>query len=311
MKIIIVRSVSEKNRRLITSQFPGDWQIVIVSEEELKNTIKDADVLIPENSPVEPELLDTAKNLKLIQTGAGYDCVPVEECTKRGIYVANAAGMNAQAVAEHVFAFILCWFKNIIALDTALKKGIYVIDYVGAELSQKVIGIIGLGNIGRQVASLAAAFQMKILGYHHRQLDPKDDIEMTDLETLLKRSHIVSVHVALNDQTRHMIGSNEFELMQDNAFIINTSRGAVLDEVALIEALHNGNIGGAGLDVFEKEPLPQHSPLRDLKNVILTPHMAGEPDSLHFHGKRFKFFAQNIKRIAEGKAPKNVLNQFL
>jgi D-3-phosphoglycerate dehydrogenase len=295
LKIIIVRSVS------------------IISEEELKkkNEIKYADVLIPENSPIEPELLDTAKNLKLIQTGAGYDCVPVEECTKRGIYVANAAGMNAQAVAEHVLAFILCWFKNMITLDTALKKGNYVIDYVGAELSQKIIGIIGLGNIGRQVASLAAAFQMKILGYHHRQIDSQDNIEMTDFETLLKRSDIVSVHVALNDQTRQMIGSNEFELMQEDAFIINTSRGAVLDESALIEALRNGHIGGAGLDVFEEEPLPQNSPLRKLKNVILTPHMAGEPDSLHFHGKRFKFFAQNIKRIAEGKAPKNVLNQFL
>jgi D-3-phosphoglycerate dehydrogenase len=308
LKIIIVRTVSEKNRRLIASQFPGDWQIVIVSEKELKNKIKDADVLIPENSTVGPQLLDTAKNLKLIQTGAGYDCVSVEECTQRGIYVAKAAGMNAQAVAEHVFAFILCWFKNIITLDTALKKGNYVIDYVGAELSQKIIGIIGLGSIGKQVASLAAAFQMKILGYHYRQIDPQDDIEMTDLETLLKRSDIVSVHVALNDQTRHMIGSNEFELMQDNALIINTSRGAVLDESALIDALHNGSIGGAGLDVFEEEPLPPNSPLRKLKNVILTPHTAGEPDSLHFHGKRFKFFADNIRRVAEGKTPKNVLN---
>ena len=132
---------------------------------------------------------------------------------------------------------------------------------------------------------------------------------MTDLETLLKRSDIVSVHVALNDQTRHMIGSNEFELMQDDALIINTSRGAVLDEFALIEALYNGKIGGAGLDVFQEEPLPQDSPLRRLKNVILTPHMAGEPDSLHFHGKRFKFFAENISRIAQGKMPKNVLNK--
>ena len=309
MKIIIVRTVSEKNRRLIANQFPDDWQIVIASEEEVKNKIKDADVLIPENSPVDSQLLDTGKNLKLIQTGAGYDCVPVEECTKRGIYVANAAGMNARAVAEHVFAFILCWFKNIIILDRALKKGHYVIDYVGAELSQKIIGIIGLGNIGRQVASLAAAFQMKILGYHHRQLDPQDDIEMTDLETLLKSSDIVSVHVALNNQTRHMIGSNEFELMQDDALIINTSRGAVLDESALTEALQNGNIGGAGLDVFEEEPLPQNSPLRNLENVILTPHMAGEPDSLHFHSKRFRFFAENIRRVAEGKTPINVLNQ--
>ena len=310
MKVVIIRSASEKTNKLITHQFPEEWQVIIVPFKEVTKEIKDADVLIPENSPVEPELLDAAKNLKLIQTGAGYDCVPVEECTRRGIFVANAAGMNAQAVAEHVFAFILCWFKNIITLDRALKKGNYVIDYAGAELSQKTIGIIGLGNIGKQVASLAAAFRMKIRGYHHRQVDPQDDIEIGNLEPLLKRSDIVTVHVALNDQTRHMIGKNEFELMQNDALIINTSRGAVLDESALIEALHNGNIGGAGLDVFEEEPLPQNSPLRNLKNVILTPHTAGEPDSLHFHGKRFKFFAENIRRVAEGKTPKNVLNEW-
>jgi D-3-phosphoglycerate dehydrogenase len=310
LKVVIIRKVSKKTRQLIKRQFPEEWQIVIVPLEEVTNEIKDTDVLIPENSQIDPELLDKAKCLKLIQTGAGYDCVPIKECTKRGIYVANAAGMNTQAVAEHVFALILSWFKNIIALDTALKEGKDVIDYVGAELSEKIIGIVGLGNIGKQVVLLAASFQMKILGYHYRQIDIEDDIEMTDLPTLLKHSDIVTVHVALNDQTRHMMGRNEFELMKDDAFIINTSRGAVLDELALIEALQNGNIGGAGLDVFEKEPLPEDSPLRNLGNVILTPHMAGEPDSSHFHAKRFKFFAQNIKRIAEGKVPQNVLNQF-
>jgi len=309
LKVLIIRKVSEKTEQRIKRQFPEQWEIVTVPLEEVTNEIEDADVLIPENSPIDSELLDKAKCLKLIQTGAGYDCVPIEAATKRGIFVANAAGMNAQAVAEHVFALILSRFKNIIALDAALKKGKYVIDYVGAELSEKIIGIVGLGNIGKRVAHLAASFQMKILGYHYRQIEIEDDIEMTDLPTLLKHSDIVTVHVALNDQTRYMVGSNEFEVMKDDAFIINTSRGAVLDELALVEALQNDNIGGAGLDVFEKEPLPENSPLRNLGNVILTPHMAGEPDSSHFHAKRFKFFAKNIKRVAEGKAPQNGLNE--
>lgn len=309
MKAVIIRNVSEKTNKLITRQFPAEWQIVIVPFKEVTKEIEDAEVLIPENSPVEVELLDKAKNLKLIQTGAGYDCVPIEECTKRGIWVANAAGVNARAVAEHVFAFMLSWFKNIIALNAALKKGNYKIDYAGTELPGKIIGIIGLGNIGKHVARLAAAFQMKILGYHYRRIDTEDEIEMTDLETLLKRSDIITVHVALNDQTRHLLGTDEFRLMKSNVFFINTARGAVVDETALIEALRGRKIGGAGLDVFEKEPLPENSPLRNLDNVILTPHMAGEPDASYFHAKRFKFFAENIKRMAEGKVPKNTLNQ--
>jgi len=106
-----------------------------------------------------------------------------------------------------------------------------------------------------------------------------------------------------------MIGQDEFELMKKDAFLINASRGAVLDETALVEALKNKKIGGAGLDVFEEEPLPDNSPLRNLKNVILTPRTAGEPDGLFFHSKRFKFFAENIRRVSRGKTPKNVLNQ--
>ena len=106
-----------------------------------------------------------------------------------------------------------------------------------------------------------------------------------------------------------MIGKNEIELMKKDAFLINTSRGAVLNETALVAALKNKKIGGAGLDVFEEEPLPDNSPLRKLKNVILTPHTAGEPDGLYFHSKRFKFFAENIRRVSRGKPPKNVLNQ--
>jgi D-3-phosphoglycerate dehydrogenase len=309
VKIVIARDASQKTKNLMAAQFPGEWNITTVRADELIHAINDADVIIPEGAAIDEELLKQAKKLKLIQTGAGYDNVDLNACTERGIYVANAAGVNARAVAEHVLAFILCWYKNAVLLDGALKRGAFHIDYHGAELSGKVIGIVGLGNIGQEVARLAAAFDMQVLGYHYRQTGTGGDITMVDLHTLLKQSDIITLHVASNHQTHHMFGKQEFKLMKTDAFFINTSRGAVVDEGVLIEALQQNRIGGAGLDVFASEPLPAESPLRKLDNVILSPHNAGEPDGLFFHKKRFQFFAANIKRVLAGKPLQNVLNE--
>jgi len=277
LKVVIVRETPEKTKNMMAAQFPKEWKIITVGTEELTRAIGDADVIIPEGAVIDHPVLEKMKKLKLIQTGAGYDNVDIKACTERGIWVANAAGINARAVAEHVFAFILAWYKNIVALDGALKSGEFSMDYAGSELTQKAIGVVGLGNIGRDVARLAGAFNMNVLG-------------------------------ALNSQTHHMIGKKEFELMKQDAFFINTCRGAVVDEPALIEALRQSRIGGAGLDVFETEPLPEESPLRKLDNVILSPHNAGEPDGLFFHKKRFQFFADNIFRVLKGKPPRNALN---
>jgi D-3-phosphoglycerate dehydrogenase len=308
MKIVIIRKASHETQRLIAGQFPADWNVVFVAAKELPKEIEDADVLIPENETIPVPILSHAKTLKLIQTGAGYDNVPIAKCTKRGVYVANAPGINAQAVAEHVFAFILCWYKNILPLNAVMKTGDDTPNYRGAELCDKVIGIVGMGNIGRDVARLAGAFNMNVLGYHYRQTRSVSDINVVELHTLLKQSDIITLHVALNSQTHHMIGKKEFKLMKQDAFFINTCRGAVVDEPALIEALRQNRIGGAGLDVFETEPLPEESLLKKLDNVILSPHNAGEPDGLFFHKKRFQFFADNIFRVLKGKPPRNALN---
>jgi D-3-phosphoglycerate dehydrogenase len=293
----------------MAAQFPDQWEIVTVRADELIHAINDADVIIPEGAVITEKLLQQAKKLKLIQTGAGYDNVDIKACSERGIYVANAAGINSRAVAEHVFAFILCWYKNLVLLDSGLKLGGFHLDYHGAELSGKVIGIVGLGYIGREVARLAAGFNMEVLGCHYRQTRSAGDIKVVELHTLLKQSDIITLHVALNSQTHHMIAKQEFEVMKPDAFFINTSRGAVVDEPALIEALQQNRIGGAGLDVFAAEPLPAESPLRKLDNVILSPHKAGEPDGLFFHKKRFQFFAANIARLLDGKPPQNALNE--
>jgi phosphoglycerate dehydrogenase-like enzyme len=308
MKVAIIRNAPSRIKKLMAAQFPEDWEIVTVPADELENAIGDAVAIIPEGAAIDRRVLAQAPRLKFIQTGAGYDNIDIEACTESGIYVANAAGVNARAVAEHVFAFILSWYKNIIALDGALKHGEFSVDYAGSELSEKAIGVVGLGNIGREVCRLAAAFHMKVIGYHHRRTETIPDTDVVEWHTLLRQSDIITIHVSLNSQTRHLIGQKEFGSMKNDVFFINTSRGGVVDEATLIESLRNQQIGGAGLDVFDTEPLPAESPLRKLNNVILSPHNAGEPDGLFFHKKRFQFFADNIFRVLKGKPPRNALN---
>ncbi len=309
MKIVIIGDFTDTSKKRITERFPPDWRVAIVSAGEMEAELADAEVIIPEHIFVDGPFLDRAGKLRLVQTGAGFDNVVIPECTKRGIYVANGAGVNTIAVAEHVLTFICCWFKDMINLDGIMRRGGFGEDYSGAEIAGKTLGIIGMGGIGRAVARRALAFDMKVLGYDIRHVETEKGVEMTDLWTLLKASDVITLHTFLNEQTRHMIGSRELSSMKRNAFLINTSRGPIVDEVALIEALESKRIGGAGLDVFEREPLPKESPLRKMKNVILTPHTAGMPDGLKFHQKRYAFFLENITRVCRGMIPLNALNR--
>lgn len=309
MKIVIVGEFSQVSRSQIRSVVPVDWQLAFATADEVDAEVGDAEVIIPEHVRIDGPFLRRARHLQLVQTGAGFDNVDIEACTAAGVYVANAAGINAAAVAEHVLGFILCWYKNLILLDGVMKTGAYGIDYRGAELAAKVIGIVGLGNIGRQVSLYARAFGMQVLGYDIVPAAGDSLVEAVDFKTLLTRSDVVTLHTFLNSRTRHLIGRNELEIMKPEALLINTSRGPVVDENALIEALQSKKIAGACLDVFEAEPLPVDSPLRKLDNVILTPHTAGMPDGLKFHKKRYEFFVENIIRVSEKMAPLNALNQ--
>ncbi|CAB1076914.1 D-3-phosphoglycerate dehydrogenase (EC [Olavius algarvensis Delta 1 endosymbiont] len=309
MKVLIIGEFREASKKRIRDIFPADWQLAIVASEELNDQLDEAEVIIPEHVNIDAAFLKRAKHLKLVQTGAGFDNVDIEACTTNGVYVANAAGVNAVAVAEHIFALVLSWYKNILILDRKLKRGEYSFDYSGAELSGKVIGIIGLGNIGRQVAAYARAFKMRVLGYDVHPVDLEDSVELVDFENLLEKSDVITLNTFLNAHTHHLISRQELELMRPDAILVNTSRGPVVDESALIEALRSKKIGGACLDVFETEPLPEASPLRKLNNVILTPHTAGMPDGLKFHKKRYEYFIENINRVSRGRPPMNALNR--
>jgi len=214
MKVVIIGDFTEGSRKRIVDRFPVDWKIAIVSAAEAGAEITDAEVIIPEHIRVDGPFLEQTKKLKLVQTGAGFDNVVIPECTKRGIYVASGAGVNTVAVAEHVLAFICCWFKAMIFLDGIMKRGEFGVDYQGAEIAGRTLGIIGNGSIGKAVAHRALAFEMKVLGYDVRPVETEPGVEMTDLSTLLKTADIVTLHTFLNEQTRRMIGRNELSSMK-------------------------------------------------------------------------------------------------
>ena len=312
MKVVITGFFPEAAKDRIRGSFPCAWDIRIVSPDKVEQELADADVLIPEHIRIDDDLLQKASKLKLVQTGAGYDNVDLNACTMHGVQVCNAAGVNANAVAEHVLAFILCWYKNIVTLDKFLKAGSdeSELNYCGAELTEKTIGLVGFGHVGKKVAEYCNAFHMHVLVYSRKPIEAAE-IEQRDLDSLVRDSDIVSLHVSLNESTRHMINADVLTKMKSDAVLINTSRGGVIDEPQLLHALEKGLIGGACLDVFEDEPLRSDHPFRGLENVILTPHTAGLPDGVKYHRKRYEFFVRNIERVMNNEIPDCRLNYLM
>lgn len=216
--------------------------------------------------------------------------------------VCNAAGLNADAVAEHVMALLLCHYKNICRHDRFMHAGgtSPLPDYHGGELSGRTLGLVGLGHIGRAVAVRAQAFGLRVLGWSYRPIQVPG-VTPVSLPQLFAESDIVSLHVPLTDDTRQLIDAAALAQMKPGALLINTARGELIDEAALVRALQRGTLSGACLDVFRpEEPLPAEMSLRQLDNVILTPHTAGYPDGPKFHAKRIAYFAANIQRWLAG-----------
>ncbi|MFQ5763678.1 MAG: hydroxyacid dehydrogenase [Rhodospirillales bacterium] len=217
-------------------------------------------------------------------TGAGYDMVDMAACTENGIMVVNHAGANSESVAQHVLGMMLALSKRIVQSDRRMRRGREGWtrwDYKGKELTGRTLGIIGLGNVGRRVAALAAAFNMRVVAY-----DPyitADDFrergaEPVGYDELFQAPDFVSVNCPLTEETRGMIGKREYGLMKPTAYFVTTARGGVHDEAALAAALADGRLAGAGLDVFEEEPPPADHPLLAFDNVVVSPHNAGVTD---------------------------------
>lgn len=250
--------------------------------EDLLEKVPEFDAMIVRSgTTVGKELLDAADNLKLIvRAGVGLDNIDFDYAEERGVRVENTPRASSVSVSELTFGLMLTWARSISRADNSLKNGEWIKSQLGGtELRGKTLGIIGTGRIGEEVAKRGNVFEMKLLGH-----DPVKNAEFgelggeyVDLETLLKKSDYVTLHVPLLDTTRHMIGEKELGLMKSSAVLVNTARGAVVDEDALIEALENGEIEAACLDVFESDPV-EDGRLLDLPNVILTPHLGASTD---------------------------------
>lgn len=284
------------------------------SKTELISTIGDYDGLIACNVSIDRDVLEAAKKLKIISTfGVGYDNVDVETATKKEILVANTPKAVTEATAETAFGLMLAVMRRISEWDRKLRnkdgEAWDMLNNMGHTLYGKTLGIIGMGRIGQAMARRGIASGMKIVYYSRNRLDPEREkvygADYLPLPEVLKNSDVLSIHVPFTKDTFHMLGEAEFKLMKPSAYIINTARGAVMDEKVLIEYLTHHRIGGAGMDVFETEPsIPEE--LLKLDNVVLTPHIGtGTVESRTWIALEA---SQNIFGYFRGQRGENIIN---
>lgn len=268
---------------------------------------------VPEPLRIHREFLSRTPNLLIVSSGgAGYDTFDVDACTEAGVLVVNQTGGNAEAVAEHALGMILTLIKRIPEADRALRRGWHGprIAFKGRDLLGKTVGIVGLGNIGRRLASICKhAFECEVLAYdpHIAATDfAERHARSVSLDELLARSDVVSVHTPLTAETRGMFGGDLYRRMKPNALFVQTARGSIHDEPSLHEALASGHLGGAGLDVWEAEPPAADHPLLQLDNVICSPHTAGV--SKDSRERMAEFAATQLISLLRGQEPLRPVN---
>ncbi len=307
-------------------------------EDEFIDRLADADVLIVGYEGVSERVLDAAENLRLIACARGGPDANVDigAATERGIPVLYAPGRNATSVADFTWGMILSVTRQIARAHHLLRTGTYTGDPVedaaaggeredvtwgvakgspfatlkGPELDGKIVGIIGMGAIGQVVAERAQGFGVDLLGhdpYVDAETMAEHDVTKVELDELLAESDVVTVHCPVTDSTRGLLGADEFEAMKDCAFFINTARGAIIDQDALVEALQNDDLGGAALDVYDEEPLPDDHPLLELENVVTTPHIAGAADEVVDHHS--SIILSDIEALFDGEQPAHIADE--
>jgi D-3-phosphoglycerate dehydrogenase len=275
------------------------------SEEKLIERVADAEIVINirSSSRFSERVFSQSPRLRLLSIwGTGTDNVDLAAAAKRGVTVTNTPGVAAVAIAEHSLALMLAMARRLPQLDQETRRG----GWPRGEmllLHGKTLGIIGLGAIGRQFARLGSGIGMRVIAWTMHP-NPALRIELVSLETLLKTADVVSLHLRLSPETSGFIGARELRMMKTSAILINTARGAIVDEDALVEALSARRISGAGLDVFETEPLPQGHQLTRLSNVVLTPHSAGVSPEVLEAG--LQLAVENVWNYLKGK-PTNVV----
>lgn len=280
------------------------WDSLPADQEDLGNRISKADLAVIANYPLKKEALDKACSLKYLCVAfTGVDHVDIETCREKHIAVSNCAGYSTESVAELAIGMILSLYRKLAEGADAAHHGKTGAGLRGIEIKDRTVGIIGTGAIGYRTAQLAKAFGARVIGYNRSH--NHDDITYTDLDTLLKTSDIVSVHLPLTAETRHFINGEKLSLMKKEAILINTARGGVIDNKALAQALKEGKIAGAGIDVFDMEPpLPDDYPLLTAPHTVLTPHVGFATEEAM--KRRAAIVADNVVSFVDGKQ-KNII----
>lgn len=316
-----VACLSPYDEGTVRKMFKGrhDVDVVLVPDPPAQAAVleacAEADLVIGDQRHrhrVDRQVLERMHRCRLIQQPAvGFDTIDYRTAAELGIPVANAAGYNKDAVADWTLMAMLAMLRHSFQGDRAMRAGRWGPDdrmrseMLGHELGAMTVGIVGLGNVGSSVAKRLAGFGSRIL---FADVVPRDHAgaQRVDLDTLLSESDIVCVHTPLDVETGALIGSAALAKMKRGAYLINAARGPIVDEEALIGALRSGHLAGAGLDVFEVEPLAKDSPLRSLENVILSPHVAG--GTFEADARLMEVVGNNLLRVLDGQPPVNVVN---
>lgn len=308
--------LSPYSEETVRSLFRGAYDVEVAlappppAAEAVRDLVGEADLVLGDKRHqhrLDRSILAAMSRCRLIQQpAAGFDTIDHRAAAEFGIPVANAAGYNRDSVADWVIMAVLALVRRGAEADRRMRRGEWTPGELrGRELGSLTVGIVGLGNIGLAVVARLRAFGCRVL---FSDVIPRSlpGAELTDLDRLLAESDVVTVHVPLDETTRALIDARRLARMRPGAFLVNASRGPVVHEAALIEALETGHLGGAALDVFEEEPLPAESPLRRMGNVFLTPHIAGLTEEAE--ARLLEMCGANLRRVLEGLEPFNVVN---
>lgn len=315
-KVLVTRKIPEEGLNKLREYFDVEVNELdrAYTYDELKEKVKGKDgVLSLLSDKIDGEIMGVESRVKIFANYAvGYNNMDVEAAKARNIYISNTPGVLTDATADITWALLFATARRIVEGDKCIREGKFLgwspNFLLGRDVSGKTLGIIGAGRIGRAVALRAMAFNMRVLYYNRsrkEEFEKETGAEYVSFEELLGISDYVTIHTPLTKETTHMISHREFDMMKDTAILINTSRGAVVDEKALVRALKENKIWGAGLDVYENEPEVEEG-LKDLGNVVLCPHLGSATDETRI--KMAVMAADNIIAALNGEVPPNCVS---
>lgn len=316
MKVALVGIFPTGTYEMFHEMLPKDkFEIQIVDTQEKYDNLTDAEIIVLRLFKINREDIERNKNLKLIQKwGAGYDTIDIVAAGEHDVYVSNSPGANAYAVSELAVLQMLAVYRNLIIQHEAMKKGEWT-KTVYTDRSycilEKVVGLVGCGHIGKDVAKKVQAFGASVQYYDAYRMSEEEekklDMKYVEMDELFRTSDIISLHLPLIESTRNIVNKEKIELMKPTAIIVNTSRGGIINEKDLIEALENNRILGAGLDCIENEPVQSGDTILNAPNVTLTPHIGGTSADLLVH--MVPLMVDNIMGFENGEEAKYVVNK--